>query len=135
MEEVRAFLRDFVDSSNLREAEATTGVGHEAIRKFCDGTTRTPHRRSLRAFTTLYWRMRGAVAEAPADPDAWELRSVLPAGLDAGLAALERIIARDPATGERSEEAARVYEWAVRRLDFEYGTASHHYKKRKKPRR
>lgn len=111
-------------------------MGHEAIRKFCDGTTRTPHRRSLRAFTALYHGVRGetAVAEAPADPNAWELRSVLPAGLEAGLAALERIIARDAGTGKRSEEAARVHDWAVRRLTFEYGSAGHQYRKRKKSR-
>lgn len=112
-------------------------MGHEAIRKFCDGTTRTPHNRSLRAFTTLYQSVRGegTVAEAPADPGAWELRSVLPGGLEAALAALERIIPVDPQTGERTEEATRVHEWAVWRLNFEHGSAGHQYRKRKKPRR
>lgn len=90
-------MKEYVQRTSLRHAEAATGVGHEAIRKFVEGETERPHGRSIRAFTTLYWWERGLVfvsesggAEAPVF---WasELRAIFPGGKAQAIADTDRL--------------------------------------------
>ncbi|MEW5928361.1 MAG: hypothetical protein AB1941_12915 [Gemmatimonadota bacterium] len=97
MDDLRAFMKEYVQRTSLRHAEAATGVGHEAIRKFVEGETERPHGRSIRAFATQYWRERGLVFFAePGGTEgpvflASELRAIFPGGKAQALADVRRL--------------------------------------------
>ncbi len=116
-----------MDRTSLRDAEAATGVGHEAIRKFVEGETVNPHPRSIKAFTSLYWRERGLVFVAEAGgteaPVFWasELRAIYPGGkrqADADVRAIFALAERHPE--ELPGTAGAMKRWWMRLLDAEY---------------
>lgn len=120
-------MKEFVDRSSLRHAEAVTGVGHEAIRKFVEGETENPHPRSIKAFTRLYWRERGLVFVAESGgtdaPVFWasELRAIFPGGKPQALAEVRRLFGlaeRFPA--EAPDTAAAMERWWTRLVEAEY---------------
>lgn len=120
-------MKEFVDRTSLRHAAAVTDLGHEAIRKFVEGSTEKPHPRSIRAFTGLYWRERGLVFVAEAGgseaPVFWasELRAVFPGGKAQALADVRKVFelaGRFP--DELPDTAPGAERWLVRLVDAEY---------------
>lgn len=148
LEDLRVFLRDWVDERNLRDAEKETGIGHEGIRKFIDGSTQRLHNRTRKAYTALMVREQAraaALAEQLAeglveqgDSLPAELRMVLPPGLEAGLAALEKIFelaARHPEELPACADEVRAWNERQVRLEYARPAAAAEYRKRKKPRK
>lgn len=120
-------MKEFVQGTSLRYAEAVTGVGHEAIRKFVDGETERPHGRSIRAFTTLYWKERGLIFVAETGgteaPVFWasELRAIFPGGKPQATADVRRLFE----LAERFPEEvpgtlAAMQRWWSRLIEAEY---------------
>jgi TIR domain len=54
VEQLREFAGAMVRESSLREAAGRAGLGHEAVRKFVNGTSERPHLRMLRALASWY---------------------------------------------------------------------------------
>ncbi|HEX7240022.1 MAG TPA: hypothetical protein VF263_07135 [Longimicrobiaceae bacterium] len=127
MEDLRAFMKEFVDRTSLRHAKAVTHIGYEAIRQFVEGETEQPHARTLRAFTVLYWRERGLVFVAEAGgsepPVFWssELRAIFPGGKEQALAdarKLWELAGRHPDEIPATSPAFR--KWVLRLIEAEY---------------
>lgn len=136
LEKLRAFMQKIVARWSLRYVEAVTGVGHETIRKFIEGKTDRPHPRSIEAYTRLYWQQHrtGQVAEDPSNGlplvPVLELQRILPAGLDAAVAALRAMF--DPES-PNPPEAVEVERWLLRLINSAYGAGPHYQKgKRRK---
>jgi hypothetical protein len=131
-------MKDFVAETSLRHAEAVTGVGHEAIRKFVDGETERPHPRSIRAFTRHYWKERGLVFVAESGgteaPVFWasELRAIFPGGKPQATADVRRLFE----LAERFPEelpgtTAAMLRWWSRLIEAEYRNELPYRKPRK----
>jgi hypothetical protein len=92
LDELRAFMAELAHVTNLRDAGALVGMGHEALRKFVLGRTKRPHDRNLKAIAELYLEhQKMAVAEREALPTAGQLKLVLPRGLDAAADAIREV--------------------------------------------
>jgi hypothetical protein len=127
LDDLRAFMKDFVEGTSLRHAEAVTGVGHEAIRKFVDGETERPHSRSIRTFTRLYWRERGLIFVAESGgteaPVFWasELRAIFPGGKAQAIAEVRRLFElAERFPDEIPGTAPAMQLWLSRLIEAEY---------------
>jgi hypothetical protein len=117
LEDLRTFMAEVADATNLRDAGARVGLGHEALRKFIIGETERPHTRTLKAMAELYLEhQKLAAAERESIPTAGQLKLVLPRGLEAGIQAVEEVFATRPSSGP----AKALEQWLVRRLREEY---------------
>src|SRR3954468_17715226 len=87
VEELRRFMAELVQDSNLREAGRLIGRGREAVRKFISGDIETPHDRTREAIARLYVQKYGAgvrKAREVAQPvqTATPLKLILPRGVE-----------------------------------------------------
>ena len=114
-------MAELAHATNLRDAGALVGLGHEALRKFVLGRTQRPHDRSVKAMAQLYLeRQKVVAAERESVPTAGQLKLVLPRGLDAALEAVEQAFAPLRGTRAYSGTAEALEQWLVRRLREEY---------------
>lgn len=130
VEELRAFLKEYLERHTLREAEEATGIGHETIRKFVEGETETPHPRSRAAYARLYWREKGLVFVAEETgvegPLLWAtaLRTIFRGGKEQARADVEKLFelaGRHP--GELPPSAAAMRRWLLELIEAEYRDA------------
>ncbi len=114
-------MAEFVVATNLRDAAAVVGLGHEALRKFTIGKTKRPHDRSLKAMAQLFLeRQKVTAAEREALPTAGQLKLVLPRGLDAASDAIRDVFGALREAKRFSANAKALEEWLNRRLREEY---------------
>lgn len=130
VEELRAFLNEWLERHTLRDAEEVTGVGHETIRKFAEGDTGNPHPRSRAAYSRLYWREKGLVFVAEETgtegPLLWAtaLRTLFPGGKEQAVADMEKVFelaGRHP--DELPASAAAQKAWLLQLIEAEYRNA------------
>lgn len=130
-------MHGLVLDTSLREAAALVGLGHEALRKFVNGTTERPHQRSLRSMGQLYHKRHGGggVAEGrTASPSAGQLKLLFARELDEAVAQAHDLF---PALRDGREPAISVEElekWIVRKLREEHA-AEHTAPVRKRSRK
>jgi hypothetical protein len=128
-------MHELVLDTSLRDAASLVGLGHEALRKFVNGTTERPHQRSLRSMGQLYAKRRSGVAEArTATPTAGQLKLLFARELDEAIAQARGIL---PALREGREPPINVDElekWIVRKLREEHA-AEHSAPVRKRSRK
>jgi hypothetical protein len=118
---MRSFMHELVLETNLRDASALVGLGHEALRKFVNGETDRPHERTRRRMGNLFLeRQKLSAAEGDSRPVAGQLKLQLPRGLeaarDAVRAEFEALRQADP----DRPTAAALEKWLLRRLEEEY---------------
>jgi hypothetical protein len=114
-------MQEVVLDTSLREAAGLVGLGHEALRKFVNGTTERPHQRSLRSMGQLYNRRRAGLAEAPsATATAGQLKLLFARELNEAIAQVRDLF---PALREGREppiNLAELEKWMVRKLREEH---------------
>jgi hypothetical protein len=129
-------MEELVLDTSLREAAALVGLGHEALRKFINGTTERPHLRSLRAMGNLYLaRKKLRVAEVRTAPTAGHLKLILPRGLDASTEAVQGVF---DAWREGRKPPALAYDlekWLKDKLREEYAAETNWAPRRKRSRK
>ncbi|HEX6042393.1 hypothetical protein [Longimicrobium sp.] len=116
-------MHELVLDTSLRDAAALVGLGHEALRKFVNGTTERPHQRSLRSMGQLYQqrRARGGVAEVRTTAQsAGHLKLLFSPGLDAALTEVRALFDDWREGRPPSERAAEVERWLARKLREEH---------------
>jgi hypothetical protein len=142
VEELRRFMAELVQDSNLREAGRLIGKGREAVRKFVSGETETPHDRTREAIARLYVQKYGAGVKrasevAQATTTTTPLKLILPRGVERATTEVRAIFealrthshAMPPATGA-------LERWIVRRVREEYAAETPYARPRqRKPRR
>ena len=136
IETLRAFMRQLVLDTSLRDAAGLVGLGHEALRKFINGTTERPHQRSLRNMAQLYNERQALKAhERATAPTAGQLSLLLPRGLDEASAGIRALF--DTIRGSRRAPAIAddVESWLLRRLREEYAADSTWAPSRKRSRK
>lgn len=129
-------MHQLVLDTSLREAAARVGLGHEALRKFVNGTTERPHQRSLRAMGGLFNEHQALRArERPAIPTAGQLKLLLPRGEEEAAAQIRAVF--DVIRGSRRTPALAddLEQWLLRRLREEYGVEPHWGPSRKRSRK
>lgn len=126
-------MHQLVLDTSLRDVAALVGLGHEALRKFVNGTTERPHQRSLRAMGQLY-NERQARERATA-PTAGQLKLLLPRGLDDAKAAVRELFDGVRGTRKAGAYAEGVEQFLLRRLDEEYATQADWAPSRKRSRK
>lgn len=130
-------MHELVLDTSLREAAALVGLGHEALRKFVNGTTEQPHERSRRSMGQLYHqrRARGGVAEVrTTSQSAGHLKLLFSPALDAALDEV-RALFDDWREGRApSERAAEVERWLARRLREEHAAEAQYTGSRRRGR-
>lgn len=131
-------MQEVVLDTSLREAAALVGLGHEAMRKFVNGTTERPHQRSLRAMGNLYLERRArGVAEvrAAAAPSAPHLKLLFAPGLESSIGEVKALFAAWREGRPPPELAAEVERWLVGKLREEYAAEPSWAATRKRSRR
>jgi len=114
-------MEQLVLATSLRDVAAKVGLGHEALRKFVNGTTERPHQRSLRAMGLLFnERQALQVRERPATPTAGQLKLLLPRGEQEAGAAIAEVFDAIRGTRKASALADDLEQWLMRRLREEY---------------
>jgi hypothetical protein len=125
LETLRAFMGQLVLDTSLRDVAARVGLGHEAMRKFVNGTTERPHQRSLRAMGQLYHERQALQARERATvPTAGQLKLLLPRGLDDATAEVQAVFDAIRGTRKASALADDLEQWLLRRLREEYADES-----------
>jgi hypothetical protein len=125
IETLRAFMGQLVLDTSLRDVAARVGLGHEAMRKFVNGTTERPHQRSLRAMGQLYNERQALQArERATTPTAGQLKLLLPRGLDEASAEVQAVFDSIRGTRRASPLADDLEQWLLRRLREEYAAES-----------
>lgn len=118
-------MAELVLDTSLREAAPLVGLGHEALRKFVNGTTEKPHQRTLRAMARLLLerRARGGVAEARTEvPSAPHLKLLFAPGLESSVDEV-RAFFDDWREGRAPPPLADKLEgWLIGKLREEYAT-------------
>ena len=129
-------MRELVLDTSLRDAASLVGLGHEALRKFVNGTTEKPHQRSLRAMGHLFLQ-RGAagVAEVRSPPTAGHLKLLFSPGLDAATAEAGELFAAWREGRPPPPRAAELERWVLSKLREEYAAEASWAPRRKRGRR
>ncbi len=121
LETLRAYMEQLVLATSLRDAAALVGLGHEALRKFINGTTGRPHQRSLRAMGQLYNERQALQArERTTTPTAGQLKLLLPRGLQDAGAAVQEVFDAIRGTRKAGAYADDLERFLLRRLEEEY---------------
>ena len=121
IETLRTFMGQLVLDTSLRDVAARVGLGHEAMRKFVNGTTERPHQRSLRAMGQLYHERQALHArERAAAPSAGQLKLLLPRGLEEASAEVKSVFDTIRGTRKAPPIADDLEQWLLRRLREEY---------------
>ncbi|HSU13824.1 hypothetical protein [Longimicrobium sp.] len=126
VEELRRFMAELVQDSNLREAGRLIRRGREAVRKFVSGDIEMPHDRTRKAIAVLYQQKYGTGARrmsevAQATPTATPLKLILPRGVERASAEIRA--AFDPLRPNGAElppTTAAIERWLLRRVKEEY---------------
>lgn len=126
VDELRRFMAELVQDSNLREAGRLIGRGREAVRKFVSGDIETPHDRTREAIARLYVQKYGAgvlKAREVAQPaqTATPLKLILPRGVERATTEIRAIfeaLRRNSAAMPPS--TAALEGWLLRRVKDEY---------------
>lgn len=116
-------MQEVVLDTSLREAAALVGLGHEAMRKFVNGTTERPHQRTLRAMGNLYVerRARGGVAEVRTPtPSAPHLKLLFAPGLESSIGEVQALFDAWRDGNAPPALAAELERWLVSKLREEY---------------
>jgi hypothetical protein len=128
-------MHGVVLDTSLRDAAELVGLGHEALRKFVNGTTEKPHQRSLRSMGHLYLERRArGVGEVRSAPSAGALKLLFSRGLEESAKEVKELFDgwRDgqppPALAEEVER------WLLHKLHEEYA-AEPDWTSRKRSRR
>jgi hypothetical protein len=130
-------MQELVLDTSLREAAALVGLGHEAMRKFVNGTTDRPHQRSLRSMGNLYLERRaGGVAEVrTAVPSAPHLKLLFAPGLENATGEVQALF-DDWREGRAPPAlAAELERWLIAKLREEYAAEPSWAPTRKRSRR
>jgi hypothetical protein len=136
IETLRAFMGQLVLDTSLRDVAARVGLGHEAMRKFVNGTTERPHQRSLRAMGQLYHERQALQARERATvPTAGQLKLLLPRGEDEAAAEIRAVFDAIRGTRKGSPLADDLEQWLIRRLREEYAAESSWAPPRKRSRK
>jgi phage antirepressor YoqD-like protein len=121
--------------TSLREAAALVGLGHEALRKFINGTTEQPHKRSIRSMAALYLeRNRLRVAEVRTTPSAGHLKLVLPRGVEPATEAVKGLFDAWREGRRPPPLAADLERWLVNKVREEYAAEPNWAPRRKRSR-
>jgi len=126
-------MHGLVLDTSLREAAALVGLGHEALRKFINGTTERPHERSLRSMGKLY--LQRGVAEVHTAPTAGQLKLLFSRGLDAATVQAREFFAALREGRTPNIDPDEVERWILRRLREEYADETTWAATRKRSRR
>lgn len=129
-------MHELVLDTSLREAAALVGLGHEALRKFVNGTTEKPHQRSLRSMGQLYHQRRGkGVAEVRSAPTAGHLKLLFSPGLEASAAEVKALFDewRDGRPPPPLADALET--WLLRKLREEHAAEAGLSARRKRSRK
>lgn len=125
LETLRAFMGQLVLDTSLRDVAARVGLGHEALRKFVNGTTERPHQRSLRAMGQLYHERQALQARERATvPTAGQLKLLLPRGEEEAAAEIRGVFDAIRGTRKASQVADDLEQWLLRRLREEHAAES-----------
>ena len=142
VDELRRFMAELVQDSNLREAGRLIGRGREAVRKFVSGAIETPHDRTREAIARLYVQKYGvgvmkAAEVAQPVPSATPLRLILPRGVERASAELRAIFeALRTHSHTMPPSTAALERWLLRRVKEEYASEIPYPRPRKRqPRR
>jgi hypothetical protein len=85
-------MHGLVLDTSLRDAAALVGLGHEALRKFVNGTTEKPHQRTLRSMGHLYLERRArGVGEVRSTALAGPLKLLFSRGVDESVAEVKAL--------------------------------------------
>lgn len=120
-------MHELVLDTSLRDAAALVGLGHEALRKFVNGTTERPHQRSLRSMGQLYQqrRARGVAEVRTSSQSAGHLKLLFSPDLDAALAEVREIFDDWREGRPPSARALELERWLPRRLREEHAAEGH----------
>ncbi len=136
IETLRAFMEQLVLATSLRDVAARVGLGHEALRKFVNGTTERPHQRSLRAMGQLYNERQALQAKERATvPTAGQLKLLLPRGQEEASAAVREVFDAIRGTRKAGAYADDMERFLLRRLEEEYATEANWAPSRKRSRK
>ena len=130
-------MQELVLDTSLREAAGLVGLGHEALRKFVNGTTERPHQRSLRSMGQLYLdrRARGVAEPRTATPRAPHLKLLFSPGLETATGEAKALF-DDWREGRAPPPlAAELERWLVSKLREEYAVEPNWAATRKRSRR
>jgi hypothetical protein len=133
IETLRAFMDQLVLATSLRDVAALVGLGHEALRKFINGTTERPHQRSLRAMGQLYNEFQAK--EQATVPTAGQLKLLLPRGLQDASGAVREVFDAIRGTRKAGAYADDMERFLLRRLEEEYFEAPNWAPTRKRSRK
>jgi hypothetical protein len=128
VEELRRFMTELVQDSNLREAGRLIGRGREAVRKFISGEIEMPHDRTRKSIAVLYQQKYGGgsgtrkVAEvAQPTPTATPLKLILPRGVERASAEIRAVFdALRQSSAELPPATTALERWLLRRVKEEY---------------
>jgi hypothetical protein len=136
IETLRAFMDQLVLATSLRDAAALVGLGHEALRKFINGTTARPHQRSLRAMAQLYNERQALQArEGTTTPTPGQLKLLLPRGLQDASAAVAEVFDAIRGTRKAGAYAENMERYLLRVLEAEYAAEPNWAPTRKRSRK
>lgn len=129
-------MHELVLDTSLREAAALVNLGHEALRKFVNGTTERPHERSLRSMGQLYHqrRLRGLGEARTATQSAGHLKLLFAPGLEDALGEVRALFDDWREGRPPPPRAAELERWLVRRLREEHAAEPHFVPVRKRGR-
>jgi hypothetical protein len=115
-------MHALVLDTSLRDAAAQVGLGHEALRKFVNGTTERPHQRSLRSMGQLYGKRAGAGVDETfrATESAGQLKLLFARELDEAIAQARDLFAALREGREPPVNVAELEKWMVRKLREEH---------------
>lgn len=114
-------MHALVLDTSLREAAALVGLGHEALRKFVNGTTERPHQRSLRSMGQLYRKRAAGVGEAfQATESAGQLKVLFARELDEAIAQARDLFSALREGREPPVNVTELEKWMVRKLREEH---------------
>ena len=129
-------MGQLVLDTSLRDVAARVGLGHEAMRKFVNGTTERPHQRSLRAMGQLYNERQALRArERATAPTAGQLKLLLPRGLDEASAVVREVFDAIRGTRKAGAHADDLEQFLLRRLEEEYAVEPNWAPARKRSRK
>ena len=129
-------MHQLVLDTSLRDVAARVGLGHEAMRKFVNGTTERPHQRSLRAMGQLYNERQALHArERTTAPTAGQLKLLLPRGLEVASAEIRALFDTIRGTRKAGSLADDLEQFLLRRLQEEYAVEPNWAPARKRSRK